>query len=242
MKGVCPDNTECENNQGGFNCNCAEGYEGDYCSDIDECNSTATCHESAECRNTDGNYTCSCMDGFYGNGVSCFPGQCLDRYCPKNQKCISQTTTGCKCKDGFQLNNVSVCEDIDDCKQTKCDDRAECINTIGSYTCQDIFSTTISTNTTFGFSSSTTEMSTHATLTTKRPLPRSFRWGVIVKTGFIFRHENVMKMSYTFWASPRESFCWLDETKFIVLSTDHVASKGHCELVDFVSLLHLFEN
>ena len=126
VQDVCPDNSECKNNQGGFHCNCADGYQGDYCSDIDECNRTTSCHENAECLNTDGSYNCSC-------------------------------------KDGFQFNNSSVCEDVDECEETKCDDQAECMNTIGSYICEDIFLTTATTNTTL------------ALTTTKRPLPRSFR-------------------------------------------------------------------
>ena len=57
-----------------------------------------------------------------------------------------------------------------------------------------------------------------------------------MKTGFIFRFEHVMLMSYNMWASPRESFCWLNETKVIVLSTNVDSSMDHCELVDIVSL------
>ena len=160
-QGVCPGNAECENNQGGFSCNCVDGYKGDYCSDINECNNRRNiCHQNADCINTDGSYTCSCNEGFYGNGDWCFPGQCLDRYCPQNQKCISATTTGCECKDGFEFNNSSVCEDIDECEQNTCDDQAECLNTIGSYTCQDIFSTVESADTTSGGSSFTAEMLT----------------------------------------------------------------------------------
>ena len=124
------------------------------------------------------------MKGFYGNGDTCFPGQCQDSFCPQNQKCISATSTGCQCKEGFQLNNLSVCEDIDECEQNKCDDQAECLNTIGNYICQDIVSTTEPTNTTLASSTVTEELlttqptlpTTQATLTTtKRPLPRSFR-------------------------------------------------------------------
>ena len=199
VQGVCPDNAECVNNQGGFHCNCVNGYQGDYCIDIDECNSTVTCHENAKCTNTDGSYICGCSDGFYGNGDWCFPGQCQDSYCPRNQKCISATTTGCKCKDGFEFNNSSVCNDVDECEQIKCDDQAECLNTIGSYICKDIYSTTAFTNTTLAtFAvtaelmttqptltttnktlatlSSTTEISTkQATLAATEPLPSSFR-------------------------------------------------------------------
>ena len=202
MQGICPDNAKCENNQGGFNCNCADGYEGDYCSDINECSSTTSCPENAKCINTDGSYTCRCNEGFYGDGDSCFPGHCQDMYCPKNQECISATTTGCECKEGFQMNNLSFCEDVNECEQNvnKCDQQAECLNIAGSYICIDAFSTTArtnitlatsaiikellktqptlaSTNTTLATSTFTTEMSTTQAISTptKRPLPTSFR-------------------------------------------------------------------
>ena len=42
-------------------------------------------------------------------------------------------------------------------------------------------------------------------------------------------------MSYFIWSSPRESFCWLDATKVIAVSTGERYSKGHCELVDIVN-------
>ena len=110
-------------------------------------------------------------------------------------------TEGCECKDGFQFNNVSVCDDIDECEWTKCDDQAKCMNTIGSYSCQEIFSTTASTNTALATSVVTEELlttqpSTLVTQTTlattkdassrstvpttqistiQRPLPTSFR-------------------------------------------------------------------
>ena len=49
-----------------------------------------------------------------------------------------------------------------------------------------------------------------------------------------------MQLSFNVWIIPREAFCWLNETKVIVKSTDRTALKRHCELVDIVS--KLFEN
>ena len=37
---VCPKNAKCKNTEGSYICNCFDGFEGDYCTDIDECNST----------------------------------------------------------------------------------------------------------------------------------------------------------------------------------------------------------
>ena len=46
-----------------------------------------------------------------------------------------------------------------------------------------------------------------------------------------------MQMSYNIWIYPRDAFCWLNETKVIVVSYSFKSLKGHCELVDIVSKL-----
>ena len=48
----CPDKALCVNTQGNFTCQCFDGYEGDLCTDIDECSlKTENCHEKADCNN-----------------------------------------------------------------------------------------------------------------------------------------------------------------------------------------------
>ena len=47
----------------------------------------------------------------------------------------------------------------------------------------------------------------------------------------------MIKMSYNIWTTPRETFCWLNATRAIVVSTDKLDLKSHCELVDTVSEL-----
>ena len=160
---VCPKDAKCENSQGSYSCNCLDGFEGKFCQDIDECNTTISCHTNAKCLNTEGSYTCSCKAGYYGTGDSCLPGRCPDSNCPENQKCVSANTIECECKDGFHFNSASVCVDIDECEvsaTTICNTPAECVNTFGSYKCEEKISTT----------SATTKA-----LTTKRPFPTSFR-------------------------------------------------------------------
>ena len=141
--------------------------------------------------NTVGSYECSCKEGYYGSGDSCFPGRCPEANCPKNQKCISPTTIDCDCKNGFRLTNFNDCVDFDECEEMECDDRSECLNTLGSYICHELHSSTIqSTYTTPGstttktvFSSTTkveltsigtTALTTQTTLTTKE-LPSIFQ-------------------------------------------------------------------
>ena len=58
-----------------------------------------------------------------------------------------------------------------------------------------------------------------------------------MKFSIIFRLEKLMKMSYNIWSFPREGFCWLNENKTVVISTDSKTNNGHCELLDTVSRL-----
>ena len=143
---ICPKKSKCNNSKGSYVCNCLDGYEGYFCDDIDECNNTATCHANAQCLNNEGSFTCSCKEGYYGTGDSCFPGQCQDANCPENQKCVQAITIDCECKEGFRLNSSSVCVDIDECQENKCND-LKCLNTVGSYNCERISTTSLTTTT-----------------------------------------------------------------------------------------------
>ena len=66
------DISKCINSIGSFQCECNDGFEGDTCSDIDECElGTSSCSRHARCKNTKGGYECECADGFRGDGVTC---------------------------------------------------------------------------------------------------------------------------------------------------------------------------
>ena len=43
-------------------------------------------------------------------------------------------------------------------------------------------------------------------------------------------------MEQNIWATPRQAFCWLDEKNVVVVSFDNDIEKGHCELLNTVSL------
>ena len=112
----CPEMASCENSEGSFTCFCNVGYEGEKCTDIDECyNRTSNCDVNAKCFNTEGSHDCECKAGYFGSGVKCSLGQCSNTLCPENKKCVSPTSIECECADGFFLNELDSCMDINEC-------------------------------------------------------------------------------------------------------------------------------
>ena len=43
-------------------------------------------------------------------------------------------------------------------------------------------------------------------------------------------------MKQKVWGSPRNTFCWLDDKRVLVVTCDQDDLNGHCELLDTVSV------
>ncbi|MCB9786920.1 MAG: DUF1929 domain-containing protein [Deltaproteobacteria bacterium] len=114
---------------------CAEGYGGADCQDLDECaDGTDTCAPDAVCSNTDGGYDCACLPGFYGDGQSC-QGCAAVADCTGQVTCTGPDDAVCTvCAPGY---SGPACADIDECADDTdtCAPEASCTNTDGGYDC-----------------------------------------------------------------------------------------------------------
>ncbi|TKR68510.1 hypothetical protein L596_024483 [Steinernema carpocapsae] len=145
-----PATSQCVNSIGGFECECAPGYEGvgGICVDVDECQrGTSGCHINSICTNHVGSVGCQCAEGFTGDGVDCRPLQrvatdstcsaewenicrTLNKTCHVDDEEVSQCGS---CLIGYQpmngkclpVNGLGNCADA---SKNNCDKNAECID------------------------------------------------------------------------------------------------------------------
>lgn len=105
----CNVDATCTNTDGGYECACNQGWEGDGfgCTEIDECaTGTHSCDANASCSNTVGDYTCTCNGGWEGDGKNCTDvNECgfKNSPCKGNQTCTN--TDGsytCGCAEGYE--------------------------------------------------------------------------------------------------------------------------------------------
>ena len=139
---TCPTNAECIM-PSKPDCRCKNGFESksseiEICFDTDECSTLrGICHERAVCRNFPGGYECNCQEGYFGDDEICFRGSCTDINCPPSdhKECVSPRSNDCKCTEGYNFNNLSVCIDIDECQREPCNQNANCENMPGNFSC-----------------------------------------------------------------------------------------------------------
>ncbi|KAI6206683.1 Fibulin-1 [Aphelenchoides besseyi] len=137
----CLESQRCLNTPGSYKCirtlSCGTGYaldsETEQCVDVDECNLGAhDCGLLYHCRNTQGSYRCDPKQ-CAANEVMDENGECTSVACP-----AGYLARDGRCEGWLSRNKgVDVFLDVDECQTPhKCGNYEECINTPGSYRCQ----------------------------------------------------------------------------------------------------------
>ncbi|HIN84973.1 MAG TPA: hypothetical protein EYN06_00730, partial [Myxococcales bacterium] len=142
-------NTVCANNDGGYECVCADGFIADTdgaCADVDECAGMVDpCADAANttCANNEGGYECACNAGYAADA----DGACTDvdecgaevAPCDASAVCVnSEGSFECTCEAaGYAPGEDGVCADVDECgaELNPCGTGSECTNTDGAFTC-----------------------------------------------------------------------------------------------------------
>ncbi|KAH9523894.1 hypothetical protein Btru_047340 [Bulinus truncatus] len=136
----------CVNTPGSYRCGCRPGYARleNICQDIDEC--TSNIHDCEQmCVNKPGTYNCQCYAGYILNDdrKTCSK-KVLEECVVQNMNCSygcrrdSNNTAVCFCPQGYKVNKLGQCEDINECitdELNLCTNKNGCTNTNGSYTC-----------------------------------------------------------------------------------------------------------
>ncbi|KAH9523898.1 hypothetical protein Btru_047351 [Bulinus truncatus] len=136
----------CENTLGSYSCLCQPGYarHENICQDINECTSNVNdCEQN--CVNKPGTYNCQCYTGYMLNDdrKTCSK-KGLEECVVQNMNCSygcrkdSNNTAVCFCPQGYNVNKLGQCEDINECITdvlNLCTNKNGCTNTNGSYTC-----------------------------------------------------------------------------------------------------------
>ncbi|CAH1396121.1 unnamed protein product [Nezara viridula] len=147
---TCVANSSCLVEDDTFRCVCNPGFQtlpdqsSEFgCVDINECeDGSANCHSKALCVNEVGTYSCQCFPEYTGNGRQCEAIEPPKTPTLSNGFCRDyEHSYSCSCNNGFEKipdgSEIGfTCEDIDECSITEpCDPSAECVNSIGSFTC-----------------------------------------------------------------------------------------------------------
>lgn len=115
--------------------NCASGYEGSGCADVDECAAASSpCDPTATCTNSDGGFACACQPGSFGDGLTCQLCTAVAQ-CVGPLTCTSASDSSCSaCAAGYA---APLCTDIDECaaQPAPCAADAACANSVGGFDC-----------------------------------------------------------------------------------------------------------
>lgn len=133
----CPTLALCDDSGDEPVCVCPEGFEGEDCSDVNECTTLDACPVGTVCENTYGAFLCRCPAGQTTTGDGCTDVlECDQNPCDDNAACTEgENTFTCSCNSGF-TGNGHYCSDIDSCAANPCGENGTCINTASGYACQ----------------------------------------------------------------------------------------------------------
>ncbi|WAR21595.1 FBN2-like protein, partial [Mya arenaria] len=144
----CPEHSHCDNTVGSHTCQCNIGYiniqggscemcgafrYGDSCAEQCPCSSTT----AEACDHVSGN--CTCKSNWQGTHCDKDVDECSfsGNVCSEKIHSSCSNTAGsfiCTCDSGFSDLN-GICEDIDECQNSPCDEGVTCENTEGSFRC-----------------------------------------------------------------------------------------------------------
>lgn len=143
IQGICR-NGRCINSQGGFQCDCRQGYALDGqrhdCVDINECRISAELCGNGTCVNIPGSFRCDCFSGF--ENAAMMMEVCVDKdECERSPCAAGQcvNTVGsyvCICPDGMELMEDGVtCRDKNECLNPSICLNGVCQNFRGGFQC-----------------------------------------------------------------------------------------------------------
>ncbi|KAL5011020.1 hypothetical protein ScPMuIL_013325 [Solemya velum] len=146
---------ECYSCSDGYKCNCAEGFIGEDCAQVDPCAvspclNEATCEVCFTCSDS---YRCTCAEGFTGDTCSeidecscrsdeykCPTGPCLCledwEVCDGLSECPDDSDEfGCECVESEPCQNGGTCTGCNDCERSY---TCECADTFYGYDCEHV--------------------------------------------------------------------------------------------------------
>ncbi|XP_076084635.1 uncharacterized protein LOC143055388 [Mytilus galloprovincialis] len=79
---TCDNDGVCRNDNGGYRCNCEDGFYGPHC-EYTPC-STNPCNNGGSCTYTGSSFSCNCINGYYGSKCQNYRSSCF--WCKKKKK------------------------------------------------------------------------------------------------------------------------------------------------------------
>uniref|UniRef100_A0A8C1L6C0 Notch receptor 3 n=1 Tax=Cyprinus carpio TaxID=7962 RepID=A0A8C1L6C0_CYPCA len=128
----CQNGAKCIDRPNGYECRCAEGFEGRLCeSNIDNCKPDP-CHHGT-CIDGIASYTCNCEPGYTGYRCENQLNECHSNPCQNGGKCVDLVNKYiCQCQHGTSGTNCEI--NFDDCASNPCD-YGICRDGINRYEC-----------------------------------------------------------------------------------------------------------